>query len=456
MSSKGEDLKRDRVGALMSLADIHFVRFKGATLVTAPGTMGYVPLDADRFARLAYEEFGYGVSKSNIADLLHGVEAAAPDWTEYSHLIGFGDGRVWNARTLDWDPIADEYVYETSIIPQAAGSPGYVKAKSFLLELSMGDEPLAYDYQQAIAPLFMKTRPSGILWFLGDGANGKSALMAALYMCFGRFFASLNTSQLEDGKSLPVLQGKLGNIVQEGSEARIEEASNYKLIGTHQSLTVRRMYTQDVVTVSGDFHTIFNANNIPTFADKTEGTRRRTWTIPFPAHFKDDPGFEERTFTPEFLGGLMTLALEAAVSIYNNGNQYEWSKATLDAKALYDTNVNSAEAFVAFLSDSNIRAVKNFGVLNTNYHYWCIDHGFPEMTVVSLKRVLLKKLGATWKSLRVTPTSAPVKRVVFDDALHSNKDLTWDELSGYAVYTPTQEAVAQLALEEQEDGKHVW
>lgn len=444
MSSKGEDLKQTRVEVLLSLEGTKFIRFKGRSMVSSYGTNGFITLTSDWFANLVYEQFGLGVSRSNITDIQHAVEMAAPDWTPYAHFIGFGDGRVWNMQTLDWDDTQLNYVYSTNIIAQEPGSDGYNAALEFLQQLALENPDLVHDYRQAIAPLFMSKRPSGILWFLGDGANGKSALLNALYLCFGRFFASVNTAQLEDGKVLPALNGMMGNIVQEGSESRVEDSGNYKLIGTRQELSVRRLYTQDIVKVSGDFHTIFNANNVPTFADKTGAIRRRTLLIPFPAHFKDDPTFEDRTFTPEFLGGLITLALETTHDIRDQGNKYQWSDATLAVKRQYDSQVNSAEAFIDHLTDMGIRGVYNFTFLEREYQDWCSKEGNIPLSIQTLKRTLTNTLGINNKVVR--DGGKTYRRIIFNEAFEAGDNLVWEDGSGYGVSTPREVQIENMPI----------
>jgi len=450
VSVKGEDLKADRAKKLLSIEGTTFIKFKGATMVSSLGlkdkdgayllhpTGSFVRLESDWFAKLVYAVFGNGVPNSQIKEYQHVVEITAPDWSHYSHLIGFGDGRVWNTQTLNWEQDIITYVYETRYIPQAPESKGYKDAQKFLGQLSSSDVALAHDYAQAMAPIFMSKRPAGILWFMGDGANGKSALLSALYLAFGRYFASVNTAQLEDGRVLPALNGVLGNIVQEGSESRVEDSGNYKLIGTRQELSVRKLYTQDIIKVSGDFHTIFNANNIPTFGDKTDGVRRRTLLIPFPAHFKDDPTFESRTFTDEFIGGLLTIVLEAALFIHENGDKYIWSDATKLLKMTYDNEVNSAEAFANHLVDTNVAGFLSYTRLQIAYEAWCGVEGHNPLGRLNLKRVMQNQLGAE-RRVRRYEDGVTSARFAFKSTPYEDNLVWWS--NGYGTLSQVEKPV---------------
>jgi hypothetical protein len=424
--SKGEDLKRDRVSKLLELDTTKFIQFKGAAMVSAPGTNGFVLLNEANFAPIAYEQFGTGVSATGIRDMLHAIESVAPDWSDCDRYVAFVD-RVWDRTTLSFADDQLRYVYSTSIALTDRTAP----ARAFLLQLAKGDEALAHDYLQGMAALFMMDKPTGIIWFVGDGANGKSSLLKALYRGFGRFFVSLTTADLEDGRDIPSLRGMLGNIVLEASEARVSDSKAYKSIGSHETMRVHAFNKQSGVAVDANFHTIFNANNIPTFADKTGAIRRRTWTLPFPAHFPDNPRFEQETFTPEFLGGLFQLILETAVEIRDQGNRYVWSPATMEMKRQYDEQVNSCEAFIAHLLDLHLVGVYNYSFLERNYKDWCANEGHIPLSIQTLKRTLQAETGVTSRVMR--DGGRTVRRLVFDTA---GDDLTWEEGTGYAVNTP--------------------
>ena len=365
-----------------------FVTFRNSPLYLDPTTNTFHPLTSTHFARIAYQHFPYA-TKAQIAEVEHLVRHNSPDLSSLDHLIQFGDphagGKIWNTRTLSYQPGDPDTVLRSPISPSPKHAP---QARDYLLELSSGDPSLADDYLQAIAPLFMDRKPTGVIWFIGGGANGKSALINAVYRIIGDHLTSLTVAAIEDGRDTPRLNGVIGNVCRESSEGRVDDTERYKAIGTHEPFNVHKFHSQDSLTVHTNFHTIFNANNIPIFSDKTEGARRRTLIVPFPARFKDDPNFESRTFTPEFLGGLLHLILEATKLIKDNNYQYAFSKATLTAKGEYDAEVNSAEAYLAHLRSHRVKAFTNYGTLKISYENWCMDHGLVPLGMTSLKRVM--------------------------------------------------------------------
>lgn len=424
--SKSEDIKQGRIDTLLADSSLKFIQFKGSDLFSSPDTHGYAPLTQRAFSQLAYKTFTAGVSKGNIDDLLHALRAIAPDRSDLSRYVAFRD-RIWDMERLEFTDTTMEWVYATDIAVQSDTK----KAWDFLVQLAAGDEALAHDYLQAIAPLFMARKPSGVIWFVGDGANGKSSLISALYRLLGRYFASMTTAAIEDGRDTPNLNGKLGNIVRESSETRVEDTERYKAIGTHEPFIVHKFHSQDMTEVFTDFHTIFNANNIPVFSDKTKGARRRTLIIPFPAHFKDNPTFDDDTFTPEFLGGLATLVLETTKEIREQGYRFEWSDATLQAKASYDSDVNSAEAYMRHLEDAGVKGFYNYHLLKQEYENWCSLNGMVPLGITTLRRTLANEVNPIRTSVR--DNEKTVWRYHFADV--ANDELVWLD-NGYGMPQP--------------------
>jgi phage/plasmid-associated DNA primase len=345
-------------------------------------------------------------------------------------------------ETLDWAPDQFEYVYSTDIAIQPVGSKGYNDAKQFFLQLADGNKELAKDYPQAVAPMFMSNRPGGIIWFIGDGANGKSAYIKAINLGFSRYTVSLSTSAMEDGRDAPSVIGKLANIVNEASESRIEDTHVYKAIGTHESFTVHEFHKQGGLEIKADFHTVFNANNIPLFSDKTKGARRRTLPVPFPAHFQDNPTFERDTFTPEFLGGMFALILESAQAIRDNGNQYAWSAATLALKDSYDSEVNSVEAYLTHLKDIGVCGFINYTRLKMEYEIWCSNSGLVPLMMSNLRRTMSTDGGACRRSYRDSNNN--VRNAYYFSTAPEGDNLVWLD-NGYGMPKAKQRILPSTA-----------
>jgi phage/plasmid-associated DNA primase len=372
------------------------IRFKGGSYVSSDTPQQWESLDADGFARRAYATLGTGVDKSRIKDVEHFFTVASPDHSPLARYIAIGPD-VWDRQKLDFtDEIANEDCVYRSVYPAKKGT----KHRKFILDLACGDEELAADMMQAIAPIFMDKKPTGVIWFLGGGANGKSSLISLVYRVFGTFLSDLTLTQIEDERDAPALNGKIANICPESSDAPVRDVRTYKAISTHEKFSVHKFNSQEMVAIDSDLHYIFNTNKIPTFSDKGHSTRRRTLVVPFNNTFPLDETFEERTFTHEFISNFIHELLEYAKRIRDNGYRYSWSSTTEQAKLKYDTEANTAESYFDELKTLDIVGFTNFRNLKMDYDNWCDEAGMQALGKKTLSKVADDR-GFTRKTVRL-------------------------------------------------------
>ena len=297
-------------------------RFKGATIIEESNR--WVDLTSDKFAEACYKKFGDGLNKSAVNDLEHLFRTTAPDMSDKAQYIAFGS-QVWDMKTLDWtQDIADEdCVYRIPFDPIEGD-----KKIPFVMDLACGDEGVYDDIMQSVAPILMDKKPTGVIWYLGGGANGKSTLVHLLYKIFGSYLTEITVKQLEDERDTPQLNGKLANICKESSDGFVEDTRTYKSIGTHESFSVHKFHSQDMVEIEGNVHHIFSANNIPTFGDKSYGARRRTLVIPFNNRFTPDETFEDKTFTKKFIQRFVSEMLKYTAVLKDQNYEYKFSDTT--------------------------------------------------------------------------------------------------------------------------------
>lgn len=364
-------------------ARYRIVRFRNAVLYRAND--GWNLLSSDDFARICYNVHGAGIRQSQIKDLQHLFFTSADDLTPYAHLIAMSDGRVWDMQKLEFitDTPAEDCVYSLDVSPTNGSSH-----RKWLEEVACGDKELAYDIMQALAPIFMEKKPFGVFWFVGNGANGKSTVLKSLYAIFGskapytynRWFSQLSVKQIEDDRHVLSLNGNIANICLESNDGHIKDTGNYKNLAEHSTFGVRVLGTHDTRAVEGNVHSIQNANNIPTFSDKTSGTKRRTFIVPFKAIFEQDDMFDEKLFnTKDFLSDLLGELLETTVKIRDNHYKYQFSNQSQKAKEDYDEEVNTVETYFEELAQLDIVAFTNFTALTKDYHQWCDDRSYTPL-----------------------------------------------------------------------------
>jgi phage/plasmid-associated DNA primase len=388
---KREKLSVVQVSALVLAEQMRVAKFRGRPMVeiTTP-YRHFVPLHKDRFEAMAYPILG-GVSRSRISDVFAYMSNVAQDLSAADYLVNFG-GQVWDMRRLKWvgPSQADNTVWRSpyGAPPPPQAAPSAPVFNPFIMSLAGGDEGVYGDIMQSLAPMIMDMKPDGVVWWVGDGANGKSTLMDAIYRIFPGQLSSITVKRLTDGRDTPSLNGTLANIVKESSEGRIEDTEIYKAVGTHENFRVHKFHSQDDIEIRGNMHHIFSGNAIPTFNDKGWSARRRTFIVPFAQRFASDPEFENKTFTKPMFESLIAEMCRYAVILRDQGLRYKWSAATLAAKAEYDTEANNAEEYAREIILQGVVAFESFHPVKQDYENWCMDQGYVPLGIHNLRRAM--------------------------------------------------------------------
>lgn len=358
----------------------------------------FQPLTKEMFDKIGYPIMR-GQSRGKMGDTFAYLSNVVDDLSENDNLILFGTQEdrlkegvrpvVWDMRSLAFTGFEPDQTVWRSPYPQWYPSKNPPATQvPFVLSLAGNDMEIYDDIMQSIAPLVMEKKPDGVIWWVGDGANGKSTLMDALYKLFPGQLTGLTVKQLTDGRDTPRLNGHLANIVKESSEGRVDDTEVYKSLGTHEDFPVHKFHSQDTVTINGNLHHIFSGNSIPVFNDKGFSARRRTFIIPFNQRFESDPTFEEKTFTPDMFSQLVAEMCRYAKRIEKQGFRYKFSSTTLAAKESYDTEANNAEEYAANLVREGVVAFDSFLPVRNDYENFCADNGYVPLGVGHMRRAI--------------------------------------------------------------------
>lgn len=416
---RGEKKYTEKTAQVNALGQvIQAVKFAGGDFLRVSG--GYEPFTEKNFARIVYDILGAGVRRGAVSDLEHYFRTNTVDINHLSRYILMGD-LVWDTRKVSFVEATEDIIYgamfKTKYQPRI---PEERYSNAFVMSLANNDVAVYDDIFQSIAPLILHTKPTGVIWWQGTGANGKSSLAKLIHKIFGEFLANLDLKSIEDERDTPVLNGKLGNVVLEASDHYVQNARLYKSVGAHEDFSIHKFHSQDMITVNGNIHHIFNCNNMPGFADKTDGARRRTLIVQFKNKFKDDPTFEKRTFTckfiEEFLGEVILYAKEMA----ERGYTYMFSEGAIKAKDIYDEGANTAETFMIEMMTTDICGFMGFKGLYQIYENWCGENGYVPMKITGFRRTV-SDLGFDRKSIRLD--NGPRKVYMLDSVLPTEIEL---------------------------------
>jgi putative DNA primase/helicase len=150
---------------------------------------------------------------------------------------------------------------------------------------------------------------------LGRGSNGKSTYLRMLKDILGRgnvtsipiqALADLDYRFLWAG-----LIGKLANIFADLPRIPLSYTGVFKVLTGEDCIDIDRKGREPVRCYTNYAKLVFSANELPRTSDLTQAFFRRWVIIDFPHTFPEDPGWYDRSITPEVRDQALTVGLEA-------------------------------------------------------------------------------------------------------------------------------------------------
>lgn len=222
------------------------------------------------------------------------------------------------------------------------------KIKKFLSEvLDPSDIPLIFE---VIGYCLYRSYPiQKAIMFIGDGANGKSTLIALIKHFLGeRNVAQVALQDLEKNRFSAVnLYGKLANLYPDLPDEVLKRTGKFKMLTGGDTLMVERKF-QGSFSMKNHAKLIFSCNQLPPANDETDAFFRRWVLINFPNTFppdRADPYLLQKLVTKEELSGLLNEALQALVRIIRNG-AFSYTQSTEELRAEYIRKSDPVHAFV--------------------------------------------------------------------------------------------------------------
>jgi putative DNA primase/helicase len=172
------------------------------------------------------------------------------------------------------------------------------------------------------------TRYERALWLIGEGANGKSQLLAVLGALFEPLgVASIAPHDFASETFCAALASVRANLVTEADERIMTNPARYKAILSGDQLTARRLYKDPFQFRPRAGH-IFACNDLPATRDHSRGFWRRALVLRFARDFEGEArhlrraGFAESIIAAE-LAGIVAWAERGWRSLADRGEYTE-------------------------------------------------------------------------------------------------------------------------------------
>lgn len=251
----------------------------------------------------------------------------------------------------------------------------------FLTEIMLGDKEMVTFLLEWLGYLFAPTtKYEALLIWIGEGANGKSALSKLFKLMLGKDNISniRLTNLFKTGSSLRMFN-KLVNFSVEtemGRDHIVLDTGIIKNIVSGEEVVAKQLY-KDEFEFKPFARQILICNDMPIVKDTSEGWIRRLHMIPFDYTVPVDkriPDIEKKLF--EEASGIFNLAMEHYQNLISR-DRFELPTRVKTAVEQYQIDTNSPAEFVLnkykelFADDP-----MPFNQFRSEYYDWCLENGY--------------------------------------------------------------------------------
>lgn len=186
-----------------------------------------------------------------------------------------------------------------------------------ILDWVGGDEDIYTSLMHHLATILAPHWSAGrYVLLIGQGRNGKSVLMTMLKELLGKVNCSGVDRQMiaENNVAIHDLNGKLLNLVMDGSAEFLKDSGREKSLITGENTNIRPLYKGTLKEVQTNALFIEGLNREPKSRDKSTALQARLVRFVFPNEYPFNPLFAEHMRSPRMLGALLALLIQHYVT----------------------------------------------------------------------------------------------------------------------------------------------
>ena len=310
-------------------------------------------------------------------------------------LVGFANGVLDLSFTTFRDYSEDDVI--CNIIPHNWNPFAKCEEVDALLDrVSCGIKANRDNIEESIALTMLRTARFGVCpVYIGDGANGKSTVLAMQRKLLGsENISALQPREIDARFQAARLVGKTANL---GDDISSEFLTANECSGIKKVATGDLIYT-DVKGATGFEFTpyctmVFSANEFPRLGDSTPGMYRRLHPIEFNARFTRDypdydPNILDKVLSEEAMERLCVIAMLAAGRLIDNRGM----SPNLASERILDAiqEDNNTVLMWARMTNTDADGVENKVTADVygEYREWCYMNGVKQLGVKKFNKAL--------------------------------------------------------------------
>lgn len=351
-------------------------------------------------------------NKATLADIIYCLRLDAKKAVQFNAVITklcFQNG-VYNIETDEIEQHQREN-YHTNTFPTNVSKQSPENIDAFLheeapnfynfLQFLLLSEDSKKRLQEWFGYCLVPTPKMELCLFLkGEGCNGKSTLLEALYAILGKDKIScLEPCELSDKFKTVALKNMLVNIASDIDKDAIFDTRFKKLV-TGEETTAENKH-KDAIKFRPFCKFIFAANDFIPTRDRSRAFYRRFDIIEFTREVKEhEKDLDLKTKIATEANAIMIWALDGLKRLIKNNWRFSSSKQFEDTKAEFEKMTNPVKQFFSefYINTLDEKDYVNCAEFRQDFKSWCDLNGYAMLNETNLGKEL-KRLGIERKNI---------------------------------------------------------
>lgn len=304
---------------------------------------------------------------------------------------------IFNIETREMQPFSPD-IYSTIQVPVFHDPESKCPAiDKFLSEVLYEDQiPLIHELIGYC--FYRKYQIQKAFLFVGEGANGKSTLLALLKEMLGADnIATIELQRLETNRfASSALYGKLANMYPDLTDKALYQTGTFKTLTGGDMIPGERKF-QDLFRFVNHAKLIFSTNKVPLTHDETIAFFRRWIFVSFPNTFvgqNADKNLLDKLTSKGELSGLFNHAMEGLKRLLET-SEFSYSETEEETRLKYIRLSDTLHAFVVDCIMVEINGWISKEDLFNAYCEYCRKRGLPATTKNVVGRELARHVQVT-------------------------------------------------------------
>lgn len=278
-------------------------------------------------------------------------------------------------------------------------------------------ESLLHHLATSLAPHYSAVK---YVLLIGDGRNGKGTLLKMIHALFGaENVSSVSRQDMAESKPAVIsLNGKLLNIIFDGSSAYLGDSGVEKTLIAGEPVWIKKLYESEPVEVQTNALFVEALNAEPKTRDKGPALQKRLARFFFENHYELDAGFEKMMLNELTLGAFLSLLIDHYVVEEERADKLRLTERSMELQMESSWFGNPILQYIEHLAKTDIKHLTTLekgnmpvDVFIGGFGPWAENQKMPERSDGDVLMLVKNNFVVDWKGVKVNGKVENKKRL---------------------------------------------